>query len=263
MKIGIRDGCLQQPWTQVFATAAELGFDGVELDIGANYDETLLFSCEGRTELTKVVSQSGIEISSFCLGICWTLSPASPELEVRRRIHKIATAACAFAAEFGVQWILVPVTPGGEEVNADDGARRWVQAMRDLASLAEDMDVRLCLENVGRGYGKSAGELIRLVDEIASPWVGVYYDIGNAIAFGHDPVAEMEQLGDRMLAVHIKDREADLLGEGIVPIADCVQALLARGYDDYLVLETPPTDDPPAAATANLNYLRGLLSGQG
>ena len=60
--------------------------------------------------------------------------------------------------------------------------------------------------------------------------------------------------------MHIKDREADLLGEGIVPIADCLGALRAIGYDDWLVLETPPTDDPEAAGKHNLDYLRGLLS---
>jgi len=42
MKLGARDGVLRQPWEKVFAEAARLGFDGVELDIGGDYQNTLL-----------------------------------------------------------------------------------------------------------------------------------------------------------------------------------------------------------------------------
>ena len=59
--------------------------------------------------------------------------------------------------------------------------------------------------------------------------------------------------------MHIKEREADLLGEGIVPITACLSALRDLGYDDWLVLETAPTADPEAAASHNLRYLQRLL----
>ena len=259
MRIGIRDGCLQEPWETAFKTAAQIGFDGLEIEIGANHEETLLWTCEGRTKLAQIVKASGIEVASFCAGVCWTVSPASNDPEVRRRIAKILTAACAFAAEFQVRWILVPVTPGGEGVTPEVGTARWIEAMSSLASLANDMGVKLCLENVGGGYGKSAAELIGMVDAVASPGVGVYYDIGNATAFGHDPVEEIETLGNRIGEVHVKDVKGELLGEGLVRIPESLAALRAIGYDDYLVLETPATADPVAAATANLSYLRKLL----
>lgn len=259
MKIGIRDGCLQETWATAFGVGAEIGFDGIELDLGASYEETMLWSLEGRERLRQIVSASGVELASLCLGVCWTFSPASDSAGTRERIERVITASCTFAAELGARWILVPVTPGDEGVTHEVGTERWIEMMAKVAPLAADLGIVLCLENVGRGYGKSAADLAHLVDSVGSPGVRVYYDVGNALAFGNDPVAEIGALGSRIAEVHIKDREADLLGEGIVPIPQCLEALREIGYDDWLVLETPPTDDPRAAAAHNLRYLRELL----
>jgi sugar phosphate isomerase/epimerase len=259
MKIGIRDGCLQQPWPVAFDMAARVGFDGLELDLGADYEQTLLWSAAGRRQLHDLIGASGIELASFCAGVCWTYSPASDDPATGARIRDMLAAACAYSAEFGVRWILVPVTPGEEGVSHESGTQRWIDMMAELAPVAADLGVALCLENVGRGYGKSAAELAHMADTVASRGLKVYYDVGNALAFGNDPVAEIQFLGDRIGEVHIKERDADLLGEGVVPIAACLSALRELGYDDWLVLETAPTVDPEAAARHNLRYLRGLL----
>ena len=259
MKIGIRDGCLKMAWEDVFAAAAELGYDGVELDIVKECEDGPLWTCEGRRMIEKAAQDAAITIPSFCAGLCWAFSPASDDPEVRSHSKRLLTQLCAFAAELEVRWILVPVTPGEEGVSHETGTDRWVAMMGELAPLAMNMGVVLCLENVGRGYGKSAAELIAMTDTVNSPGLQVYYDIGNAVAFGNDPVEEIKALGERTAVVHIKDREADLLGQGIVPIAECITALKAIGYDDWLILETPATDNPQAAGQANLAYLRGLL----
>lgn len=259
MKIGIRDGCLQESWSSVFEVGARLGYDGIELDLGASYEETMMWRLEGRKGLREIIKQSGIELASLCLGVCWTYSPANESAGTRDRIRRVITASCAYAAELGAKWILVPVTPGGEDVDYETGTARWIEMMQSVAPVAADLGVVLCLENVGRGYGKSAAELANMVDTVNSPGLGVYYDIGNAMAFGNDPVEEIKFLGARIGEVHIKDRDADLLGQGTVPIADCLQALREIGYDGWLVLETPPTEDPEAAGKHNVEYLRGLV----
>jgi len=259
MKIGIRDGCLQQPWPGAFEVAARIGFDGLELDLGADYEETMLWHADGRRELHNLISGSGVELASFCAGVCWTYSPASDDAAVRARIRQMLATTCAHSADFGVKWILVPVTPGEEGVTHETGTQRWIEMMANLAPVAAAHGVMLCLENVGRGYGKSAAELAHLVDTVQSPGLGVYYDVGNALYFGNDPVAEIEFLGDRTGEVHIKEFGADLLGDGAVAIPQCLAALRALGYDDWLILETNPTADPEAAARYNLKALRGLL----
>jgi len=244
-------------WAEALKATAEIGFDGVELDVGADYRELPLWT-GGAAEVAGMAQQTGGTVLSFCAGACWQISPASPDEAVRDEIRGLLTDLIGFSAELGAGYILVPVTPGGDDVSSEDGTGRWIEEMKALAPIAEDAGVILCLENVGRGYGKSAQELIHLVDNIGSSAVQTYYDIGNATAFDNDPVREIEQLGSRIAAVHIKDREGELLGEGIVKIAESVAALKRTGYAGDLVLETPPTDDPRAAAAHNLRYLREL-----
>jgi sugar phosphate isomerase/epimerase len=242
------------------AAASEIGFDGIELDIGGDYRDTVLWR-EGADALAAMAEQTGCPVLAFCAGACWGLSPASCDEAVRAEIHQLLTDLCFYAESLGAGAILVPVTPGGEGLLYKDEQGRWIEEMRKLASVAEATGVTLALENVGRGCGKSAEDLIRLADGVGSPGVQVYYDIGNATAFGNDPVEEIRSLGLRVAVVHIKDRDGDLLGDGIVKIPECIEALRGIGYEGDLVLETPPTDDPRAAAAHNLRYLRALLQG--
>ena len=50
------------------------------------------------------------------------------------------------------------------------------------------------------------------------------------------------------------------LGQGDVDFAAVASALKAMGYDGWVILETPATDDPVAAAQANLDFARQLLA---
>lgn len=258
MRIGIRDGCLRMSWDEALQAAAEIGFDGVELDIGANYRETALWT-DGAAAVAAMADRANGKVLAFCAGACWALSPASSDAAIREEIRTLLTDLGSFAAELGAGVILVPVTPGGDDVTYEEARRRWIDEMTAIAPAAEDSGVVLALENVGRGCGKSAEELIYLADGVASPAVQVYYDIGNATAFENDPVEEIAALGSRIAAVHIKDFQGELLGEGVVNIPGSIDALKQIGYDGDLILETPPTDDARAAAAQNLRYLRDLL----
>ena len=259
MKIGIRNGSLRTTHIETIPVAASLGYDGVELDIGADYAETALWQPDGRKKLLALAEKHDCEVASLCVGALWQLSPANPDAEVRAEANQVIIRSAAIAAELGARWILLPVSPGGEGVDHEECVRRWVEEIAKVAAAAADNDIYFCLENVGRGCGKSAGDLMRLIDGIGSPHVGAYYDIGNAIAFENNPTDEIRQLGDAMHIVHVKDH-SDRLGTGDVPIAECMQVLQEAGYDDYLVLETSPTDAPREAGSFNLGFLRGMLA---
>jgi len=260
MKIGIRNGSMAFPgMTELFEQAAEIGFDGVELDIRAEWQDEPMMSEEGRAQIKQLAEETGVEVPSLCIGALWQFSPAATDEDTLNTSREIIAAAIAAAADLGAAWILIPVTPSDEEISHEECQRRWIEEMQNAAPMAEAAGVVLCLENVGRGCGKSADDLLSLVGGIDSPAVQTYYDPGNACAFGHDAVAEIRALGEAIGAVHIKDREADLLGDGVVDIPGCVDALREVGYDGWLILETPPTDDPLEAGNYNLAYLRDVV----
>lgn len=260
MKIGIRNGSMGFPEMEdLFEQAAQIGFDGVELDIRAEWREEPVMSAEGRAEIKRLSEEIGVEVPSLCIGALWKYSPAATDRETLETSREIIGAAISAAADLGAGWILVPVTPSDEEISHEECQRRWIEEMQMAAPLARAAGVVLCLENVGRGCGKSAEDLLTLVEGIASPYVLTYYDVGNACAFGHDAVEEIRALAEVIGVVHIKDRDGDLLGEGIVDIPGCIDTLREVGYDGWLILETPATDDPLEAGNYNLQYLRDVV----
>jgi L-ribulose-5-phosphate 3-epimerase len=230
MKYGLMSSSMPGPYPDVIRNSGKLGFDGVELDIGADYEQNMLWDEGGRAEIERLLTEAGVELASLCLGTFWTYSFANPDAAVRARAQGFTADAIQWCAALGGKLILVPITTGAE--------------------------VCLAAENVGRGSGQTAEALLEIADGVASPAVQVYYDFGNGLSLGGDPVAEIEALGRRIVQVHAKDPRGEYMGEGRVDMAAVKKALDGIGYDSYLVLETPPTDDPVAAAARNLKFLR-------
>ncbi len=259
MNIGIMDSALRVEWIDLFDVAAAIGFDGVELGVGPDAEKTELWSPEGRLAIQERAQRTGVEVASVCLHFFWKFSFAADDEETVAKARELTEQACSYAEEVGARVILVPVTPGPEGLDPEEGRRRWIEQVTQVAVAAEECGVTLALENVGRGYGRSANELLEIVSAVDSAYVGVYYDIGNATAFGFNPAEEIAALRDLIAQVHTKEREAELLGEGVVKHAEALEALRKVDFDGYIVCETAPTDDPQAAARHNLEFLRKLV----
>ena len=65
MKYGIRDGMLKASLEETFATAASIGFDGVEFCIGTEYRDNVLWQDGGVDRLKGLADAAGVEISSL------------------------------------------------------------------------------------------------------------------------------------------------------------------------------------------------------
>jgi sugar phosphate isomerase/epimerase len=255
MKYGLMSGCIPGSYPDVIAACGNIGFDGVELDIGGDYADNMLWRAEGRKEIANLLNSSKVELASVCLGTFWTYSFANPDPVVRERARRFTTDALDWCVELGAKVILVPITPGKPE-EGDEAPKLWIEQLEQVAPAAEKAKVTLAIENVGRGCGKSADALMRIADGVKSPYVQVYYDFGNGLSLGNDPIGEIPKLGKRIAQVHAKDPGGQYLGEGRLDMQAVSAALRMIGYDRYIVLETPSTDDPPGAAARNLAFLR-------
>ena len=256
MKYGLMSSSMPGPYPDVIRNSGKLGFDGVELDIGADYEQNMLWDEGGRAEIERLLAEAGVELASLCLGTFWTYSFANPDAAVRERAQGFTADAIQWCAALGGKAILVPITPGAEGEDQNAARARWIDELKKAAPAAEAAKVCLAAENVGRGSGQTAEALLEIADGVASPAVQVYYDFGNGLSLGGDPVAEIKALGRRIVQVHAKDPRGEYMGEGRVDMAAVKKALDEIAYDSYLVLETPPTDDPVAAAARNLEFLK-------
>ncbi|QTH40123.1 sugar phosphate isomerase/epimerase [Cohnella sp. LGH] len=234
--------------------AKSAGFDGIELALAETGELSLAGGEKEALELKAYAKETGIELSSLASGLYWDYPLTSNDEDIRRKGLDVAKKQLETAAALGVDTILlipgavgVDFIPGAEVVPYDVAYDRAQEAVSQLAHTAAEHQVNIGLENVWNKFLLSPLEMRNFIDEIGSPWVGSYFDVGNTLANGY-PEHWISILGKRIKKVHFKDyrRQAgglhgfvDLLA-GDVDYPAVVKALEAVGYDDYVIAEMIP-----------------------
>jgi len=116
----------------------------------------------------------------------------------------------------------------GERAKQDEVIRR----LKKIAPQAEKAGVVLGVES-----RLNAEDHIRIVEEVASPAVQVYYDVANMTQQGYDIYKEIRQLGkERICQIHMKEN-GFLLGEGRVDFPRVKEVIDEIGYAGWLIIE--------------------------
>ena len=191
--------------TDKFQVLKDLGFDGVELNSPSAIDPR---------EAVAASRQVGLPIHGTVDGIHWKTRFSDPDPAVRSKAFEgLQTAITQTHALGGSAVLLVPgkVTDPQEE-NHDQVWSRSMAGIRKAIPLAARLGVRILVENVWNGFcyqpdgpnDQTADMLARYLDEIDSPWVGSYFDIGNHIKYAR-PAEWIRTLGHRIVKLDVKD----------------------------------------------------------
>ncbi|QLH20584.1 MULTISPECIES: sugar phosphate isomerase/epimerase [Streptomyces] len=287
--IGHTLGTPEQTLPEALELFASAGLEGAEVIYQNDYRSGLPVGDDAAAaEAARVADDLGVPV----VGLAPYTTGLNHEDPAQRRAaldELRATVDCAHR----VGATRIRVYAGSWGADRTDHAGHWERlraSLSELAPLAADAGVRLCVENHFGTMTQSAKETARLIREVDSPAVRVLYDQAN-LTFTHDeawPEALREQ-GDLIGHVHVKDLvftdpdapfvasetarvKADeravrsrVVGDGIVPWSDILRAVKQHGYDDVLSLEYEyrwhPQDLPaPAEGFARAaRVLRSLL----
>jgi len=123
------------------------------------------------------------------------------------------------------------------------------QQLRKLIPLAEELKIVIALEEVWNKFLLSPIEFAKYTDEFASPWVKVWFDVGNIVFYGY-PQDWIRTLGNRICELHLKDfkRRDDgyswvNLGDGDIDWAEVHKALAEIGYSGTATTEIEGGDE--------------------
>ncbi len=240
-----------------FRIGREIGFDGLEIPfVNLEYEQELIWSIEGVQRLRWLAEQYGMEMPSCIAGRYNRRGFPDDDPEVREEAVRLMLHLIDMCAEAGIRKILTAFF-GDQMLDGESRIRRAVEGVAACAPRAESRGVTLALEGT-----VDADTWLRIVDEIGSEAVGVYYDVGNAVWIGLDGPGELRRLDAAgvLAQIHIKDMTVDKtnspLGEGDVDWDAVAGAINEIGYDDYLVLETPRSDDPVDDYARWLEFIR-------
>src|SRR5204862_8040388 len=135
--------------------------------------------------------------------------------------------ASAATASLATKAILLPFF-GKQQTKEKNEQKAPAESLQVIAPLAEKAGDVLGLENT-----ISAEENAWILDQVGSPAVKVYYDVGNSFNQKYDVNKEIVWLGkDRVCQLHIKDG-SNFLGKGPIDIAKFVEAVLKSGFEGW------------------------------
>ncbi|HUW56814.1 MAG TPA: sugar phosphate isomerase/epimerase family protein [Planctomycetota bacterium] len=288
MKIGVsvysynryfREGTMTL--TEAVASAAEIGFTGFEML--PRYFAEGKGTPAGCRELKDMLADAGLEMSCYTLASNFGL----PEGDARRTVVDTIRHETDMAVVLGAKVCRIESTFGpqkDESVTFEDMLERVVRGTKEVAAHALTLGVRLGLENHGRYMG-SFHTVAQLIKDVDSPAYQAVPDIGNFFVVDEDPLAACRELAKFAIHVHAKDFrrkpaepkmgegwwttpagcqiQGAVVGEGDVPVRECLRALRDRGYDGYLSVEHESPEDPIEGlkrSRANLEEMVSSLS---
>jgi L-ribulose-5-phosphate 3-epimerase len=221
-----------------FKIAVEAGFAGIEMRTIADAKEA--------DDVREASAKSGLRVHSVMNLDHWNFPLSSPDAEVVGKSVAGMETSLRNAKLWGADTVLlVPAVVGPQTAYRDAWTRSQKVIRERLLPLAQELKVVIAVEEVWNKFLLSPLEFARYVDELDSPWVKAYFDVGNVVFYGY-PQDWIRTLGRRIAKVHLKDFQLDRpngrfawknLGEGDIDWVEVRRAFDEIGYDGYVTTE--------------------------
>jgi L-ribulose-5-phosphate 3-epimerase len=238
--IGVKGSLLEK-----MRAVKEAGFDGVEMMSHMDQDEVL-----------RARDETGLAIPSVCGRDHWKKPLSDPDPKVRAEGLDALKQTLRDAKRYGASSVLLVPGVVSKQVSYADAYTRSQAEIRKAVPLAEELGVKIAIENVWNHFLLSPLEAARYVDEFKSPAIGWHFDAGNILNYGW-PEQWIRILGPRMLKLHIKEfsrkkRDNEGLWKGFdVPLLEgdnnwpaVMKAVDDIGYRGWAITEQGGGDSP-------------------
>ena len=247
LKKAVKFGMIEEDLTilQKFELLKSLGFDGVEMDSPSDLDVD---------EVVAARDTAGLPIHGVVDSVHWRQTLSDADSAVREAGLDGLKIALNDAHAFGASTVLLVPAVVNRDVSYDDAYSRSQTEIRKVLPMANELGVKIAIENVWNRFLLSPLEAARYVDEFESDMIGWYMDVGNIVTFSW-PEQWIRILGHRVLKLDIKeysrakrDEEGPYagfrvaLGEGDCNWPEVLNALDEIGYDGWATAEIPGGD---------------------
>jgi len=201
-----------------------IGYDFLELTLRQEDVDSL--SGAAMDEIAGAAEAVGLPIRSLSLGAFSGFAAACKDEAHRAAKLETVTKAIDLADRCGASVLLCA---SWEPEGGPGVLERYTTYLPPLADRAAEKGIKLAIEHIGSSrFLNSPTGVRKIARAVNHPAVGVYYDIGNAMHAGEDPVAAIPRLGSLIFQVHLKgigDRPLERM-----PLDAVLEELEAIGY---------------------------------
>jgi hexulose-6-phosphate isomerase len=181
--------------------AQTAGFDGVDLDEAGSISPA---------DARQAVAESGVFVHNAINHTHWGKRFTSADPEERRTARENLAHCIRVAHAAGGSGVLIVVGRGDDGPQAEIEARCH-EELAQLIPLAASLGQPILVENVWNKMfydhdappEQSADRFVEFIDRFDSPWIGMYYDIGNHWKYGQ-PDEWIRAFGRRCVKLDVK-----------------------------------------------------------
>jgi sugar phosphate isomerase/epimerase len=238
------------------ASAAELGFDAVELFFpdAASVDAV---------ELKQVLTKHSMAVAAFGSGAGWVkhkLRLTDPDAEIRRRAVGYIAKFIDLAAPFHA-----PVIIGSMQGRSGDGVSReqaadWLaEALNELGERAGRYQLPVLYEFLNRyetNLFNNVEQTLAFVDSLRTSSVKLLCDLFHMNIEEADIAGALRLAGSRVGHVHFADSNRRAMGFGHTTVEPIARALRDIGYNGFISAEILPLPNAETAARQTLAAFR-------
>lgn len=255
--------------------AKQMGFDGIEF---AEIKPGDADKVEHARALKAYADKVGIEISNYAIGADFINRDVDEEIERLKKEVDIAEI-------LGVKTMRHDASGGPEgERFSKTGFEKYLPVLakgcKAVTEYAKEKGIKTSVENHGFYCQQSdrVEALMRAVDDDNFGWL---VDIGNFMCADEASLDAVKVGVNYMICAHVKDfyfvsasedkpegyfdtRDGNhlcgsVLGDGVVPVKDCMDVIKNSGYDGWVTLEYEGKESPLTGVPNGYEFLKTLL----
>ncbi len=281
MKIG---ACIwpfrwRPPYEEAITRIAKLGFKAIELIAWDRQTLDEYYTPQKIRELRARIADEGLVLSEF---VSTPRGMAHPDAKVREaavdHFKRLIEVGVALGTEivntvspypFDLPFPRITALPLVQELKMEipaglDWDRNWqdfVDVVRRCAQACEEAGVRYALEPHPYRYMCNAASMLRLIEQVGSPALGMNFDPSHLFPCGEIPQVVIYQLGKRIFHCHFSDNDGVTNvhwrpGKGKIDWRAVLVALKSVGFDGVVSIELEDVPGVVSAGRAVADHLR-------
>ncbi len=198
-------------WRQKLTCAKECGYDFVEMSIDETDDKLarLEWGTDERNDIISLMHETGIPIRSICLSGHRKYPMGSNDPEICRRSMEIMEKAIILADDLGIRTIQLAGYDVYYEDSTPETVKRFGENLKKAAEMAAVHGIILGFETMETAFMDTCQKSMVWVDEVGSPYLGVYPDAGNLTnaskLYGTDVCEDLRLAAGHIFALHLKE----------------------------------------------------------
>jgi len=259
------------PLEEALRHIGDAGFSEVEIEADEIHLDPRLFQRRELPHLRNLLQNLGLHPDSVHAPIDG-VDLSTPYVDPRRRTLTLLVDMLEYCG--AIECPIMVVHPNHSEslsIGREAMRKNSVEALKELIVRAEDLGVKVALENMidkanGR-FGSRVSDLREIIGDVGSASVGICFDTGHANLLFNRSITQEEEIaegGEYLWTLHIHDNDGKEdrhwpPGDGSIDWNQVIRGLRKVNYRGVFMMEVQERGNPDELAKTSLQNAMKIL----